>query len=71
MDDYQMVERIAALEVEVKHLNRTVDSMDTKLTEMHNLLQQARGIRWFAIGLWVAFGSAMTYFAKFFSVGLK
>ena len=38
-------ERITALEVEVKHTNKKLDTMATKLDAMHHLLQQAKGAK--------------------------
>lgn len=39
-------ERIAALEVEVKHLREDVSGMSEKVTSMHDIMMQARGAKW-------------------------
>jgi hypothetical protein len=42
-------DRVIALERDVKHLTEQVDDMAGKVTAMHNLLQQAKGVRWLII----------------------
>lgn len=42
-------DRVIALESDVKHLTKQVDDMAEKVTAMHNLLQQAKGVRWLII----------------------
>ena len=39
-------DRVIKLESDLKHLTDAVDVMSAKVTDMHNLLQQARGARW-------------------------
>jgi hypothetical protein len=39
-------DRVIKLESDLKHLTDSVESMSTKVTAMHDLLQQARGARW-------------------------
>lgn len=39
-------ERIAALEVQVKHLADTLDKTNDVVTELRDLLLQAKGARW-------------------------
>lgn len=58
-------ERIARLEVEVQHLRSTIDRMDTKVTELHTLLQQARGARWAFIVIWIGVGALVSKVASF------
>lgn len=43
--------RIAVLEATQRHLEGKVDSMSTKVDEMHSLLMQARGARWAILGV--------------------
>lgn len=64
-------DRVIALEIEVAHLQKTMDDMATKVTAMHDMLQQARGAKWLFIVVWLGVGSAATYalqFAKVISV---
>jgi hypothetical protein len=39
-------DRVIKLESDLRHLTDSVESMSTKVTAMHDLLQQARGARW-------------------------
>lgn len=48
-------ERIAALEVQVRHLSETLSATQAIVTELRDLLLQARGARWM-IGLLIAVG---------------
>jgi predicted esterase YcpF (UPF0227 family) len=44
-------DRLIRLETEVEHLTKAVETMDEKLTEVHNLLLQAKGVRWAILGM--------------------
>ncbi|EIM25765.1 hypothetical protein [Microvirga lotononidis] len=48
-------ERIAALEVQVKHLAETLDKTNDVVTELRDLLLQAKGARWL-LGILIAIG---------------
>lgn len=48
-------DRLIALEVKVDHLTERLDSYGDKITEMHNLLQSAKGAKWLLLTL-VALG---------------
>lgn len=52
-------ERIVALEVQVKHLAETLDKTNTVVTELRDLLLQAKGARW-VIGILIAIGGFMS-----------
>jgi hypothetical protein len=39
-------DKVIRLETQVGHLNEKIGLMDTKLTEVHDLLTQAKGVRW-------------------------
>jgi uncharacterized protein involved in exopolysaccharide biosynthesis len=39
-------DRVIKLESDLKHLTDSVESMSHKVTDMHDLLNQARGARW-------------------------
>jgi CHAD domain-containing protein len=51
-------DRVMKLEAKVEQLEKTIDGMSTKVTEMHELLIQAKGARWLLFAL-VAIGSFM------------
>lgn len=64
-------DRVIKLEGKVEQLEKTIDAMSTKVTEMHELLIQAKGARWMLMIL-VAIGGFMAakvtpLFAYFFS----
>lgn len=42
-------DRVIKLESDLRHLTDAVDGMSAKVTDMHNLLQQAKGARWIII----------------------
>ena len=42
-------DRVIKLETDMEHLTKQVDAMAVKVTAMHDLLQQAKGIRWVII----------------------
>lgn len=60
-------DRVIALEVTVKHTNTKIDDMDEKLSEIHALFLQGKGIRWFiitaaAIGSFLATISGVVFY---------
>jgi phage-related minor tail protein len=44
-------DRVVALERDVKHLSQQVDDMADKVSQMHQLLMQAKGARWAVLTL--------------------
>lgn len=42
-------DKVVALEVELRHLSAQVDEMADKVAEMHDVLMQARGVRWIIV----------------------
>ena len=42
-------DRVIALESDMKHLTLQVDAMAEKVAAMHDILQQAKGVRWLII----------------------
>lgn len=40
-------ERVAVLESQGKHMSMKIDSMEKKLSDVHEILVAARGARWF------------------------
>lgn len=57
-------DRVIRLEAQVEHMAATVERMAGQLTEMHDLLQQARGARWLLVGVAMLIGAAGGFFAK-------
>ena len=65
-------DKVIKLEIEMKHLTASVNAMAVKVSEMHNLLQQAKGIKWLilaaaAVGGFVS--AKIGAFLPWFSVG--
>lgn len=56
------LQRIAVLENEMKHLNEKLEDTHNKVTVMHDLLMQAKGAKWFIVGM-ASLGGALTAFA--------
>jgi hypothetical protein len=44
-------ERLAILEQKVSHMEEELDKMSAKVDEMHEILLQARGVRWAIIAV--------------------
>ena len=52
-------DRVIRLEAQVEQLTRDVAGMDEKVSEIHTLLQQARGAKWMLVLLWIALGALL------------
>lgn len=59
--DIDTRDRVIRLETQVEHMSKTMDKMSTQVTELHSMLQQARGAKWVFILVWVGAGGAITY----------
>ncbi len=57
-------DRVIRLEAQMEHMTATIDRMAGQLTEMHDLLQQARGARWLLVVVAMAIGAAGGFLAK-------
>lgn len=55
-------ERLIRLEVQVSHITTEAEETHAKVNEMHNLLMQAKGARWFIVGL-ASVGAFLASFA--------
>lgn len=55
-------DRVVALEVEVKHLQKSVDDMATKLDDIHAAFQQAKGVKLAMLVGFTIFGGAIGAF---------
>lgn len=51
--DIDLRERVATVEADLKHLSKQVDAMSKTVTEIRDLLTQAKGAAW-ASRMWVA-----------------
>jgi len=47
----ELEQRIAVLETNQRHAEAKLDKMSEKVDEMHALLLQAKGARWFILGV--------------------
>lgn len=57
-------DRVIRLEAQVEHMSQTVERMAEQLSELHSLLQQARGARWLLVGVAMLIGAAGGFLAK-------
>lgn len=57
-------DRLIALEVQVRHLAEAHKDTHAKVTELHNLLLQARGARWMILTVAAATGFAASWLPK-------
>lgn len=62
-------DRVIKLEGKVEQLEKTIESMDAKVSEMHELLIQAKGARWmlmFLVALGGFVAAKITPFMSYF-----
>jgi hypothetical protein len=52
-------DRVIRLEEQMRAMREEQDEMSAKVTEMHQLLLQARGAKWVVITLWVVLGAVI------------
>ena len=57
-------ERLARLETKVEHLSQSLTDTHAKVTEMHELLLQAKGARWVIVGIAGVAGYVASYLPK-------
>lgn len=61
------MQRIAVLENEMRHLNEKLEDTHAKVIIMHDLLMQAKGARWFIVGMAAIAGFGASFAAKWVS----
>ena len=44
-------DRVMRMEAEIEHMAAKLDQMQTKVNAMHDLLMQAKGMRWLIVGM--------------------
>lgn len=54
-ESVEIRDKVIRLETQVEHLSEKIGHMDAKLTEVHDLLTQAKGVRWIVL-LFVGLG---------------
>lgn len=62
MTDFETRERIATLEADFRHMSGQLDEMVTKVSDMHDLLMQAKGAKYIIVGT-AAIAGMITGFA--------
>lgn len=63
-------DKVIALESDVKHLTDKIDTLSKQVTEIHDLLQQARGAKWMLIAF-ATLGGAIVSKAATFLMSLR
>lgn len=59
-------DRLTRLETQFSHLKEQMDDTHTKVTQMHELLLQAKGARWVIISAAGLSGAVTAFVVKFF-----
>lgn len=59
-------DRLMKLETQFAHLKSQLDDTHEKVTVMHDLLMQAKGAKWFIVGMAAIAGFAASFMAKMF-----
>lgn len=62
-------DRMIRLEADVEHITAQLNEVQEKVTAMHDLLMQARGMRWLIVGMAAVagfFASAVSKFLPFY-----
>lgn len=49
-------DRVIALEVKMQHVTEQLDDAINKLNDMHDVMMQAKGVKWFILGTAGFFG---------------
>jgi lipid-A-disaccharide synthase-like uncharacterized protein len=60
-------DRLMKLETRFDHLQAQMEDTHAKVTIMHDLLMQAKGARWFIVGMAAIAGFAASFMAKWFA----
>lgn len=63
-DEIETRERIARLEVSLEHATKSIDAMAAKVSELHDLMTQAKGARWALVGLAGLSGAVAAFATK-------
>jgi hypothetical protein len=63
MDDTR--DRVIRLESEIEHITTQLNDMQQKVNAMHDLLMQAKGMRWLIIGMAAMAGFFASFAAKY------
>ncbi|WP_454626985.1 hypothetical protein [Bradyrhizobium cenepequi] len=58
-------DRVIRLETQVDHMNEQLNDMQGKVNAMHDLLMQARGMRYLIIGMAALAGFFASFAAKY------
>lgn len=57
--------RVVRLETQVEHLSEQLSDMQGKVNAMHDLLMQAKGMRWLIVFMAAAAGFAASFASKY------
>lgn len=65
MSDVESRERIATLEADFRHMSGQLDDMSRKVSDMHDLLMQAKGARYIVLASAAIAGAITGFSVKF------
>jgi hypothetical protein len=64
-DDTDTRDRVIRLETQVDHMTLQLNDMQQKVNAMHDLLMQAKGMRWLIIGMAAVAGFLASFASKY------
>jgi hypothetical protein len=64
-DDTDTRDRVIRLETQVDHMTMQLNDMQQKVNAMHDLLMQAKGMRWLIIGMAAVAGFLASFASKY------
>ncbi len=70
-DDTGTRDRVIRLETKVEHLTEQMTDMQKKVNEMHDLLMQARGVRWMIVAVAAMAGFLASFASKYLHLPLS
>ena len=58
-------DRVIRIETQLEHVTQQLADTQTKVNEMHDLLMQARGMRWLIVGMAAVAGFLASFASKY------
>ncbi|MGY3622367.1 hypothetical protein [Bradyrhizobium sp. USDA 10063] len=64
-------DRVIRLEANLEHATAKIDDMQAKVNAMHDLLMQAKGMRWLIVGMAAVAGFIASFASKYLHLPLS